>query len=143
MTFGVSSSSAGYFPLSFFPLTLMRDALVSMTEVLPRGGSSSVDTRSTASTVDIEVAFSSLSVGVQAQGECGFERIGIAGAGALKDRRTFTLPNSNNGEEQLLLAVRKGTGGEVERRSTGETGCRIESGSGVGTDAGATTEEVW
>ena len=95
---GVSSSSAEYFPLSFIPLTLMRDALLSMTEVLPRRGSRSVDTRLTASTVGIEVAFSSLSVGVHAQGECRFERTVISeGGGASVGVGTLGLPNLRKG----------------------------------------------
>ena len=102
---GVSSLSVEYFPLSFFPLTLMRDASLSMTEGLPRKGSHSVDTRLTASTVDIEVAFSSSTVGVQAQGECRFERVVTLadGVGELKDRRALILPKPNNDEDGLLL----------------------------------------
>ena len=65
-----------------------------MTEVLPRRGSRSVDTRLTASTVGIEVAFSSLSVGVPAQGECRFERTVISdGGGASVGVESLGLPN--------------------------------------------------
>ena len=68
-----------------------------MTEVLPRRGSRSVDTRSTASTVT-EVAFSSLSVGVPAQGECRFERTVISdGGGASVGVESLGLPNLRKG----------------------------------------------
>jgi hypothetical protein len=119
----------------------MRDALLSMTEVLPRRGSRRVDTRLTASTVDIEVAFSSLPVGVQAQGECRFERIVTLadGVGELKDRRALILPKPNNDEDGLLLgrmALRKGmtweAGGSLTERCDSE----------LDMDVGADMEEV-
>ena len=71
-----------------------------------RQGSRFVDTRLTASIVDIEVTFlsnSSSSVGVQAQGECRFERVVIdTEAGMLNERGALILPNPNK-EKPLLL----------------------------------------
>jgi len=89
---------------------------------------------------------SSLSVGVHARGECRFERtVGDTGAGVLKDRGVFILPNPSK-EERLLLgpmAVRQAMTYEVWGSLTSVIDWCFEGrDSEVDADADADMEEV-